>query len=195
MRLSILLMLLPFIAFSQWNKNASWANLSDGQKEKLAIDKADDIYWQIESQIKSENVKIFLRQFGAMAILHYNEYGISAAVNLAQAGNESAWGCSKRTVTSGRNNYFSMKCKNKVHSDECFILPDDSEHDRFIIFNNAEECWNYHTTYLVRNYKMVGRRYNDSCYLLKKYATRATYSTDLLRIINNYKLQKFDIKL
>lgn len=196
MRLIIILMLLfPSIIFAQWNKNPKWANLSEGEKEKLAIDIADSIFWQIESKIKYDNVKMFLRQFGGIAVYHYNEYGISAAVNLAQGGNESAWGKSVRTVSNGKNNYFSHKCKNRIHNGECFLLDDDSETDHFMIFKNAQESWDYHTMYLLKNYKMVGRRYNESCYMLKKYATRRTYCTDILRIIHKYNLNFYDVKI
>lgn len=143
-----------------------------------------------------EDVGTYVRRFQKTAVLEMSRYGVPASISMAQGILESQSGQSQ--MAREINNHFGMKCHLRdCKKGHCANYADDSNKDFFRKFNNAWESWRAHSLLLTTSsrYKdLVGKSYKDWAYGLKKggYATQRHYAENLIRLIEQYDLQRLD---
>ena len=139
----------------------------------------------------------YVERFKLTAIHHRFEYGIPAAITLAQGILESGVGGSYLAVNA--NNHFGIKC----HSDwngKRIYKDDDAKDECFRVYKNADDSYTDHALFLTSksryeflfSYKITD--YKKWAKGLKKagYATNPKYPTRLIDIIEKYDLAKYD---
>jgi LysM repeat protein len=139
----------------------------------------------------------YFDSYKEMAIHEMHRSGVPASITLAQGALESGDGNSR--LARNANNHFGIKCHEdwngrKVYED------DDAKNECFRKYQSVEESYRDHSDYLktktryaflfeldITNYKGWARG-------LKKagYATSPTYAESLVRIIEEFGLQKYD---
>lgn len=151
---------------------------------------------QNSASAKVEQRIAYINKYKDLAIKHMQEYRIPASITLAQACLESANGTSTLAVKG--NNHFGIKC-HKWEGDVIYH-DDDQKGECFRKYENAEESFKDHSLYLSSQ-----RRYaslfeiKDNDYKLwasglksAGYATNPNYAKELVNIIEDYELYKFD---
>lgn len=137
----------------------------------------------------------YIDRFKSTALSEQSKYSIPFSINMAQGIIESRSGKSKLAVKN--NNHFGMKCFNRRCSKgHCSNHYDDHHKDFFRIYKTAWSSWRAHSQLLVgKRYKhLIGKNYKDWATGLKKagYATDKKYDTKLIKVIEKYKLYKYD---
>jgi hypothetical protein len=123
--------------------------------------------------------------------------GGPASITLAQGITESGAGRSKRAAEG--NNHFGIKC----HTDwkgKTMAIDDDKKGECFRVYKNAEMSFRDHSDFLRYRdrYKFLFSYdvtdYKSWAYGLKKagYATDPAYAGKLIKMIEDYKLWRFD---
>ena len=125
------------------------------------------------------------------------EYGIPASIILSQAILESGAGQSK--LAQKANNHFGIKCHNTWEG-KTFIMDDDTKDECFRNYKSVKQSFNDHALFLTSRdrsaflfeYKITA--YKKWAHGLKKagYATNPEYAYILIKIIENYNLNRFD---
>lgn len=145
---------------------------------------------------KRISVNEYIDKYKDIAIAEMKRSGIPASITLAQGILESESGNS--TLARKANNHFGIKCHKwkgkKVYHD------DDEEDECFRKYNSPEDSYKDHTNFLMgaKRYNFLFEYKSDDYKKwakgLKKagYATSRTYAEDLIRIIENNKLYKYD---
>lgn len=145
---------------------------------------------------KNQRYQDYIDQYKDLAIEEMLRYDIPASITLAQGLLESGAGRSELAVKG--NNHFGIKCHGwtgrSVYHD------DDEEQECFRAYDNARDSYEDHSKFL-----RSGKRYaflfqlDRSDYKgwargLKSagYATSPTYANSLIKIIETYKLYKYD---
>ncbi len=145
---------------------------------------------------KNQRYQDYIDQYKDLAIEEMLRYDIPASITLAQGLLESGAGKSELAVKG--NNHFGIKCHGwtgrSVYHD------DDEEQECFRAYDNARDSYEDHSKFL-----RSGKRYaflfqlDRSDYKgwargLKSagYATSPTYANSLIKIIETYKLYKYD---
>jgi LysM repeat protein len=139
----------------------------------------------------------YIQQWKDVAIMHKNQYGIPASITLAQGIFESGNGNS--ALARYGNNHFGIKC----HTDwkgETMHANDDAPNECFRKYKSAEESFEDHAAFLKKNsryhflFDYAADDYVNWAHGLKKagYATSATYTTALIKLIEENNLQRFD---
>lgn len=145
---------------------------------------------------KNQRYLDYIDQYKDLAIEEMLRYDIPASITLAQGLLESGAGKSELAVKG--NNHFGIKCHGwagrSVYHD------DDEEQECFRAYDNARDSYEDHSKFL-----RSGKRYaflfqlDRSDYKgwargLKSagYATSPTYANSLIKIIETYKLYKYD---
>lgn len=145
---------------------------------------------------KNQRYLDYIDQYKDLAIEEMLRYDIPASITLAQGLLESGAGRSELAVKG--NNHFGIKCHGwtgrSVYHD------DDEEQECFRAYDNARDSYEDHSKFL-----RSGKRYaflfqlDRSDYKgwargLKSagYATSPTYANSLIKIIETYKLYKYD---
>ncbi len=125
------------------------------------------------------------------------KYGVPASVQIAQYIQECGAGTS--ILSKNFNNEFGVKCfKRRCKAGHCVQYHDDRHDDRFLSYASKEASWQHHARMLANGrYKKLlrhGNNWLEWCVGLQKcgYATSRSYSKDLISIIKQYDLQRYD---
>ncbi len=139
----------------------------------------------------------YIEMYRVLAITEMQRTGVPASITLAQACLESNNGNSSLSKES--NNHFGIKCKN-YWTGKTVYYDDDEKNECFRSYDSVEDSYRDHSDFLASN-----PRYSDLFSLditdfkgwahgLKRdgYATNPRYAEHLIRIIEEYKLYKYD---
>jgi flagellum-specific peptidoglycan hydrolase FlgJ len=145
---------------------------------------------------KNDNIHEYINKYKNVAIEEHRLYCIPASVTLAQGILESASGQS--TLVKKTNNHFGVKCFGNCNNKNSYMMEDDKPDDRFVKYKSP--WWSYrHHSKVLQNGRYqkcfkCGDDYKCWAKQLKKcgYATSKTYTQKLIRIIETYKLYKYD---
>jgi len=145
----------------------------------------------------TEKREQYIKKYRVLAISEMQRSGIPASITLAQACLESNNGMSLLSRKS--NNHFGIKCKStwrgkKVYHD------DDYRHECFRKYSSVKDSYRDHSDFLMKNSRYASlfnldiNDYKGWAYGLKRagYATNPSYANSLIRIIEEYKLYKYD---
>ena len=153
---------------------------------------------QIATTLGDHSTAAFIERFKDVAKVEQRKFGIPASITIAQGILESASGTSR--LAKEANNYFGVKCfSSSCQRGHCMNASDDSHKDFFRIYPNAWHSFRSHSQLLnKKHYADCHKCTTVECWAqqLQKagYATSKTYSGDLIKIINKYKLKELDIK-
>lgn len=152
---------------------------------------ATDVYCQ---QAANPQYMAYIQQWRQVAIAQQEQYGIPAAITLAQGLLES--GAGQSDLATVANNHFGIKC----HSDwqgGTFRKDDDQRDECFRSYLKAEDSFRDHSLFLKRKRYEVLFTYDVNDYKawangLKAcgYATDPSYPQKLIRIIETYGLNQ-----
>jgi uncharacterized FlgJ-related protein len=140
--------------------------------------------------------KEYIDQWRSEAIRQMNTYKIPASVTLAQAILESSSGNSK--LAREGNNHFGIKCHN--WTGKSMNLDDDKPNECFRVYGRAEESYEDHSQFLVKNkryaelFQFQINDYASWAKGLKKagYATSPNYAVLLIDLIEDLQLYRYD---
>ena len=146
---------------------------------------------------KSQVTLEYIERYKKTAIQEHKRFCIPASITLAQGILESASG--KSVLVKKTKNHFGIKCVGKCNNKNSVMMADDNPHDRFIKYKSAWYSYRHHSRFLEDNKRYepcfkCGDDYKCWAKQLKKcgYATSKTYTQKLIRIIETYKLYKYD---
>ncbi len=149
------------------------------------------------SDLRETEALEYIENFGKVAQVEMQKFGIPASISLAQGLVESRAGHS--TLAKRNKNHFGMKCfSKKCRKGHCSNFTDDHHKDFFRIYNNAWESWRAHSEMLASGryaaLKKYGKDYRQWASGLKNlgYATDRNYAEKLVGMIEKYDLDKFD---
>lgn len=153
-------------------------------------------YAQSAASKKVEQRIAYINKYKDLAVRHMQEYKIPASITLAQGCLESANGTSTLAVKG--NNHFGIKC-HKWEGDVIYH-DDDEKGECFRKYENAEESFRDHALYLTSQPRYASLfDIKDNDYKLwatglksAGYATNPNYAKELVNIIEDYELYKFD---
>ncbi|MBL7692575.1 MAG: LysM peptidoglycan-binding domain-containing protein [Flavipsychrobacter sp.] len=143
-----------------------------------------------------ERAKEYVRKYAAYAIADQKATGVPASITLGQGILETEAGISRLVVEA--NNHFGIKCKNGWNG-PTILHTDDAKNECFKKYANALESYNDHSAHLMRNQRYsILFSYSPTDYArwahgLKKcgYATNPQYAYQLIKIIEEYRLQEY----
>ena len=140
----------------------------------------------------------YIEKWAATAVMEMHRSGIPASITLAQGLVESRAGLSE-LATEG-NNHFGIKCHSgwtggKMYHD------DDARGECFRVYSSAEESFRDHSDFLrgrqryASLFKLDVTDYKGWAEGLSKagYATSPTYASQLIKVIEDYRLYEFDV--
>lgn len=166
--------------------------------EQLCQDSAVNTSIVAKSALKKENKGVFeayIERFKNVALTEQEKFCIPASITLAQGILESGAGRSKMAIKD--NNHFGIKCYNKCLGCRCANYADDDIYDMFRIFETAWESYREHSKILLNDrYKSCFKSHDYKHWAneLQRcgYATSKRYAKNLISIIEQYKLYKYD---
>jgi flagellum-specific peptidoglycan hydrolase FlgJ len=137
----------------------------------------------------------YIERFAKTAQQEQELFGIPASISLAQGILES--GCGMSELSTTHNNHFGIKCfQRHCHNGHCVNYHDDSPRDRFKVYSSAWQSWRDHSWFLSSGQyaKLKGLPYSKYAQGLKRigYATKKSYARDLIRVIEENDLHRFD---
>ena len=166
----------------------------DGEPEKLNKEPANEVAPLIPGE---QSAAEYVEKYYKLAQGEQKKFGIPASITLAQGLIESRAGNSK--LAKSNNNHFGMKCMSKnCKKGHCTNFTDDTHKDFFLKFETVWESYRRHSLLLSNErYKPLhkyGTNYKKWAYGLKAkgYATDRTYAEKLIKVIERYKLHRFD---
>jgi len=139
----------------------------------------------------------YIKKYSNTAVFEMNRTGVPASITLAQGLVESAAGQSALAVKA--NNHFGIKC----HSDwsgEKMYRDDDAANECFRVYASPEASFRDHSDFLryrdryKRLFLLKSTDYQGWAQGLKDagYATDPKYAAKLIKVIEDYKLYRFD---
>jgi hypothetical protein len=139
----------------------------------------------------------YIEKYKKIAVEEMKRSGIPASITLAQGILESDNGNSSLAIKS--NNHFGIKCHKNWNGKKVYH-DDDRNNECFRKYPDAEDSYRDHTNFLMntRRYNKLfeykSNDYKNWAKGLKKagYATSRTYAQDLIRIIEENELYRFD---
>jgi len=142
----------------------------------------------------------YIRRYQLLAIEEMNRSGIPASITMAQGCLESGNGNSELSIQS--NNHFGIKCKTGWKGPKVYY-DDDRRNECFRSYTTVEESYIDHTNFLMQNtrygdlFKLDHTDYKGWAHGLKKagYATASDYDKRLIKIIEENKLHRLDLKM
>lgn len=142
----------------------------------------------------------YIRRYQLLAIEEMNRSGIPASITMAQGCLESGNGNSDLSVMS--NNHFGIKCKTGWRGPKVYY-DDDRRNECFRKYTTVEESYIDHTNFLMDNpryadlFRLEHTDYKGWARGLKKagYATAHDYDKRLIKIIEENKLHRLDLKM
>ncbi|HIZ87833.1 MAG TPA: glucosaminidase domain-containing protein [Candidatus Coprenecus pullistercoris] len=140
----------------------------------------------------------YIMKYRETAMEAMRTHGIPASITLAQGCLESGNGNSDLAVKA--NNHFGIKCHNDWKGQTYYKKDDDPGKSCFRKYRNPEESFKDHSDFLRYRdryaflFDLDITDYKGWCYGLKKagYATDPQYAANLIRIIEDYKLYRYD---
>ncbi len=139
----------------------------------------------------------YINRFKDMAVGNMKRYGIPASITLAQGCLESGNG--RSTLAVKANNHFGIKCHNDWKG-PTLRHDDDAPKECFRKYSDASESYEDHSKYLrgkkryaslfdlpLNDYKGWARGLKAA-----GYATNPNYANELIKIIEDYELYKYD---
>lgn len=140
-------------------------------------------------------IEAYVQRFKDVAQDEQDKFGIPASISLAQGILESGIGESE--LASEYNNHFGIKCFKKGCSTfHCVTYKDDSPRDRFRSYSSAWQSWRDHSLFLSRGQyaSLRGKSFTKYALGLQRigYATKKSYASDLIAVIEDNNLQRFD---
>ncbi len=172
-------------------KGGNDANLFDNVSIFIAPEKANPV------AVKSKQEKCwdYVRRFINVAKAERQKFGIPVSITLAQGLLESDAGESR--LTQKANNHFGVKTFNRKVPH--VVMKDDTPTDKFKKYDSAWESFRDHSLLLMREHYKQLQYLSKTDYVgwakgLEKagYATDKQYAENLIKIIENLKLYKFD---
>lgn len=147
-------------------------------------------------QVKAESRKEFIRKYKNIAISEMERTGIPASIKLAQGILES--GCGASDLSTKAHNHFGIKCHD--WDGPTFHMDDDSPDECFRKYENPEQSWIDHSTFLTSRPRYAGlfeiptTNYKAWAKGLKSagYATNPEYAEKLIKIIEDEELYQYD---
>lgn len=138
----------------------------------------------------------YIDKYYQIAVREMYRSGVPASITLAQGLLES--GAGKSRLASQGNNHFGIKCHN--WKGKSMKVDDDAPKECFRVYDSAEESFRDHSDFLRYwdRYKFLFEYdrtdYKAWAYGLKKagYATDPAYPAKLIKLIEDYGLQKYD---
>ena len=140
----------------------------------------------------------YIDKYKETAMEAMRTHGIPASITLAQGCPESGDGNSDLAVKA--NNHFGIKCHNDWKGQTYYKKDDDPGKSCFRKYRNASESFKDHSDFLRYRdryaflFDLEITDYKGWCYGLKKagYATDPQYAERLIKIIEDYRLYRFD---
>lgn len=141
----------------------------------------------------------YIKKYEDLAVDQMKHYRIPASITLAQALLESGAGRSELARKS--NNHFGIKCGRSWRG-KLVRWDDDKRNECFRAYRKVKESYVDHSKFLANRSRYAGlfslklTDYKGWAYGLKRagYATSPTYAQRLIRIIETYKLYRYDRK-
>lgn len=145
-----------------------------------------------------EQIHKYIDTYKELAITEMQRSGIPASIILAQGIHETQAGTSDLVLSS--NNHFGIKCKSSW-TGQVVYHDDDARGECFRSYATAADSYRDHSDFLVQSpryaslFKLNPEDYSSWAYGLKKagYATNAKYPQILIRLIENYDLEKYSL--
>lgn len=150
-----------------------------------------------------KNIEQYIDEYQYIAISEMERTGVPASIKLAQGILESNAG--RSTLARKANNHFGIKCGSKWRGRKYYREDDDYKNGKLIKscfrgYRNSENSYLAHSDFLLDNkryrslFKLNPTDYKRWAKGLKKagYATSKTYDKKLIRIIEDYKLHRYD---
>lgn len=139
----------------------------------------------------------YINKYKELAISHMRKYGIPASITIAQGCLESGNG--KSTLAVKANNHFGIKCHNDWKG-PTIRHNDDAPNECFRKYSDAAESYADHSKYLrgkqryASLFDLSPKDYKKWAHGLKAagYATNPNYAYELIKIIEDYELYKYD---
>jgi len=153
----------------------------------------------------NQDFHTYIDQYKGIAIQEMHRTGVPASIKLAQGLLESNAG--RSTLAVKANNHFGIKCGGSWKGKKIYRKDDDYKRGRLVkscfrSYKNAYSSYIAHSDFLkTDNFRRYGflfdlkrTDYKKWAKGLKKagYATSKTYSTKLIKIIEQYHLYKYD---
>ena len=155
------------------------------------------------AEIEANN---YIDQYNELAVIEMYRTGVPASITLAQALHESNLG--KSALATRANNHFGIKCKSYWNGSTYYHEDDDLDETGKLIescfraYDTVHDSYIDHSNFLkyTQNYQKLftidKRDYKGWAYGLKSsgYATDIKYSEKLIKYIEKYQLNQYDIK-
>lgn len=143
-----------------------------------------------------EEVEAYVNRYKKLAIDAQINFGIPAAVTLAQGIHES--GCGKSMLATEANNHFGIKCKS-TWKGETILHDDDAKQECFRRYAKAEDSYYDHSRFLkdqdryhfLFDIKLTDYKGWASGLKRAGYATNPAYVTRLIDLIERFNLQQY----
>ncbi len=161
------------------------------------------IYWMaalllgsmaVWSQKLMPDYQEYIETYRQIAVDQQREHNIPASISMAQGLLES--GAGKSELARKANNHFGIKCTSDWKGDT-YHKNDDKRKDCFRKYKNVKDSWEDHSKFLLRPryeelFKLKVTDYKGWAHGLRKcgYATDPNYPAKLIRIIEDYGLDK-----
>jgi LysM repeat protein len=144
----------------------------------------------------NDRAKQYIARYYALAVAEQKRSGIPACITLGQGILETEAGASE--LMTEANNHFGIKCKNGWQG-PTFLHDDDAMGECFKKYASAEESFRDHSDHLLTNprykplFSLSPTDYASWAVCLKKcgYATNPQYALQLIKIIEDFKLQAY----
>lgn len=155
-----------------------------------------ELYSQLpENKITKEE---YINQYKDIALEEMNMYSIPASITLAQGILESGHGNS--SLAKKANNHFGIKC-HKEWTGKTFHMDDDTENECFRKYQNPYDSFKDHSIFLSTRsryaflFDLEITDYKGWAEGLKKagYATNPKYPQLLIKIIEDFELNQYDL--
>lgn len=145
-----------------------------------------------------DQITNYINTYKLLAISEMQRTGVPASIILAQGIHETQAGTSDLVIAS--KNHFGIKCKDDW-TGAVVYHDDDARGECFRSYTAAEDSYRDHSDFLTRSpryaflFKLSPEDYESWAYGLKKagYATNIKYSQILIRLIQDYNLQKYSL--
>lgn len=150
-----------------------------------------------KAQPPQYKMQVYISTWSELAVSQMVDHGIPASVTLAQAIFESRCGGSELAKRS--NNHFGIKCHVEWEGDT-IVKHDDTLNECFRRYPSVEESFTDHSLFLSKRpryaqlFELPQGDYRAWCRGLKEagYATYETYAEELIRLIEQTELYRFD---
>ncbi len=170
--------------------------LNEDFEEKSEDEKSEDENSKVVNPIPIDNVDAYVQKYADIAQEEMRQFGIPASITLAQGVLES--GAGNGLLVKKANNHFGIKCHDwkgaVVYHD------DDEEGECFRKYSLPKFSYRDHSLFLTNRgrysslFKLSKDDYKNWAKGLKSagYATDKKYPDKLIRIIEKYKLYRYD---